>query len=204
MSYLNHEDTAFKLNSHSNTRSWVVDDFYADPYEVRNYALIQHYFDMKDNDGGYVGMRTKTRHLFPGIKEKFESIMNMRITGWDEYGMNGRFQIGYAGTYRVYHCDSQKFAGMIYLTPDAPVECGTSLLMHKATKIRHSSHPDIMSTFNSKSTLDKTPYQEVDVFGNVFNRLVIFDSRCIHSATDYFGYDIYTCRMWQMFFFDAE
>jgi hypothetical protein len=203
MSSSNHEDMVFAINNHPNPKVWVVDDFYSDPYSLRNYALMQHYFDMNSNDGGYVGLRTRTRHLFPGIKEKFESIMGMRITKWEEYGMNGRFQVGYAGTPRVYHCDDQTFAGMIYLTPDAPVECGTSLLMHKATKIRHSSHPDILSTFND-TTLDKTPYQEVDVLGNIFNRLVIFDARCIHSATDYFGSNINNSRMWQMFFFDAE
>ena len=194
----------FKINNSSNTRVWVVDDFYEDPYAVRNYALMQHYFDKDNNDGGYVGFRTRTQHLFPGLKQKFEGIMNKRITKWEEYGMNGRFQAGYAGTWRVYHCDDQTYAGMLYLTPDAPVECGTSLLMHKETKIRHSSHPNIMSTFRSESTLDKTPYQEVDVIGNVFNRLMLFDARCIHSATDYFGFNLNNCRLWQIFFFDAE
>jgi hypothetical protein len=203
MSASNHDDAKFELNNHPSPTAWVVDDFYTNPYAVREYALMQYYFDMNSNDGGYVGLRTRTRHLFPGIKERFESIMGMRITRWEEYGMNGRFQIGYAGTPRVYHCDDQTFAGMIYLTPDAPVECGTSLMMHKATKIRNSSHPNIMSTF-TETTIDKTPYQEVDVFGNVFNRLVLFNSHSIHSATDYFGYNIYNCRMWQMFFFDAE
>lgn len=203
MSASNHDDATFEINNHPSPRAWVVDDFYANPHAVRDYAIVQHYFDMNNNDGGYVGLRTRTQHLFPGIKERFESIMGMRITRWEEYGMNGRFQIGFAGTPRVYHCDDQPFGGMLYLTPDAPVECGTSLMMHKATKIRNASHPDIMSTF-TETTLDKTPYQEVDVFGNVFNRLVLFDARSIHSATDYFGYNIYNCRMWQMFFFDAE
>jgi hypothetical protein len=52
--------------------------------------------------------------------------------------------------------------------------------------------------------LDKTPYDTVDKFGNVFNRLVIFDAGCIHGASEYFGYDMETARLWHMFFFDAE
>lgn len=203
MSIINHEDREFALNNSANSRVWVVDDFYEDPYSVREYALLQHYYNMNENDGGYVGLRTKTRHLFPGVKEKFEQVMNKKITVWDEHGMNGRFQAGYAGTWRVYHCDSQRYAAMIYLTPDAPVECGTSLYMHKATKVRHAMHPNIMSTFTD-TTLDKTPYQEVDSMGNIFNRLVIFDGLCIHSATDYFGSNLNNCRLWQIFFFDAE
>ena len=50
--------------------------------------------------------------------------------------------------------------------------------------------------------LDKTPYQEVDVLGNVYNRLVLFDAGCIHSASEYFGFNYENARLWQMFFFD--
>ena len=35
--------------------------------------------------------------------------------------------------------------------------------------------------------LDGTQFEPVDVFGNVYNRLVIFDASCIHSSSGYFG-----------------
>ena len=73
---------------------------------------------------------------------------------------------------------------------------------HKATKIRDAYHPNIMSTFNGGGNLDKTIYEPVDVVGNVFNRLVIFEARSIHAASEYFGFHKYNCRLWQMFFFD--
>nr|BDD46030.1 hypothetical protein 7 [bacterium] len=50
--------------------------------------------------------------------------------------------------------------------------------------------------------LDGTPFEPVDVLGNVYNRLVIFDASCIHSASEYFGTVMENSRLWQMFFFD--
>ena len=184
-------------------RVWIVDDFYHNPDEVRQYALTRE-FDKGGFGKGYMGNRTFKQFLFPGLKEEFEKIMGMKITKWEQHGMNGRFQTCYAGDALVYHCDDQKYAGMLFLTPDAPFETGTSMYAHKATRIRHNSHPEIMSTFSGHTTLDKTPYEPVDVVGNVYNRLVIFDAGMIHAASGYFGYNNENARLWQMFFFDAE
>ena len=49
-----------------------------------------------------------------------------------------------------------------------------------------------------------TLFEDVDVMGNVYNRMVIFDGRAIHSSCGYFGHSIATGRLWQMFFFDAN
>ena len=49
-----------------------------------------------------------------------------------------------------------------------------------------------------------TKWKLVDKVGNVFNRLVIFDSSRYHTAVDYFGSDIYNGRLYQVFFFSTE
>ena len=99
---------------------------------------------------------------------------------WEDYGMNGRFQSCIAGTSRVFHCDQQRFAGIVYLTPDAPVGAGTSMMQHKETKLRHSQEEvngkNINAAFNQDTFVDPYPYEMVDTAGNVFNRLVIFDT----------------------------
>lgn len=184
-------------------RIWIVDDFYRNPDEVRQYAMTRE-FDEGGIGRGYIGRRTFKQYLFNGMKEEFEKIMGKKITRWEQYGMNGRFQYCYAGEPLVYHCDEQKYAGMLFLTPNAPFQTGTSMFAHKATRIRHNSHPEIMSTFSGHTTLDRTPYEPVDVVGNVYNRLVIFDAGLIHAASEYFGYNLENSRLWQMFFFDAE
>jgi len=189
------------INYKQNKRVFIVDNFYEDPDSIRNFALTQRY-DQGGFGRGYIGSRTSQQYLFPGLKEKFEEIMGHKITKWQEHGMNGRFQYAFAGDALVYHCDGQKWAAMIYLTPNAPFECGTTLWAHKKTKIRHNSDPQIMTTFRRESTLDRTPYEPVDVLGNVYNRLMIFDAGSIHSASEYFGFDTNNCRLWQMFFFD--
>lgn len=185
-------------------RAFIVDNFYHDPYEVRRFALSQSYVD-----GGlgkpFIGKRTEQQFLFPGLKETFEEILNLKVTKWEEYGMNGRFQLNVSGEPLVYHCDHQRFAAMIFLTPNAPPQCGTSTFMHRESRIHHISHPEIMEkVFNTGTFLDKTPYQTVDMFGNVFNRLVLFDPGCIHGASEYFGSEFNNARLWHMFFFDAE
>lgn len=203
-----HDDSsvyAVNPNLQENKRAFIIDNFYADPYAMREFALQQEYFD----DDGYIGKRTRTQHLFPGLKETFESIIGERISEWETYGMNGRFQHNYAGEKLVYHCDQQKWAAMIYLTPDAPPQTGTSTYMHRETKIHHNSQINWNDgtghkVFPGNTFLDKTPYDTVDSFGNIFNRLVIFEGGSIHAASEYFGSNIHDCRMWQMFFFDGE
>jgi hypothetical protein len=205
--YEGEADPVYKVNPNlqENKRAIIVDNFYADPYAMRDYALQQEYFD----DPGYIGRRTRTQHLFPGLKETFESIIGERISEWETYGMNGRFQHNYAGEKLVYHCDQQKWAAMIYLTPNAPPQTGTSTYMHRETKIHHNSQINWEDgtghkIFPGKTFLDKTPFDTVDSFGNIFNRLVIFEGGSIHAASEYFGSDIHDCRLWQMFFFDGE
>lgn len=201
----------WKLNATQNKRFFVVDDFYDDPYAVREFALQQMYFPGE----GAVGSRTRKQFIFDGVKERFEEIMGLEILqhtddgmGWEDGGINGRFQTCTAGTPLVYHCDAQHWAGMVYLTPDAPPQCGTSFFRHKETKIRHNyeinwESGDGNRVFNQHTFLDGTPYELVDKIGNVFNRLVIFDGGLIHSASEYFGRDIPSSRLFHMFFFNT-
>jgi hypothetical protein len=42
----------------------------------------------------------------------------------------------------------------------------------------------------------------VGTTGNVFNRLVLFDAKCIHSANEYFGTTKENSRLFHLFFFD--
>lgn len=199
------EKKFFSITPKAKQTSWIVDNFYESPGEVRRFALEQEYVE-GGFGRGFIGRRTEKQFLFPGLKERFEQIMGKSIIKWEEYGMNGRFQIAWSGEPLVYHCDSQKWGGMLYLTPDAPFQCGTTLYAHKKTRARtyydqgwDASWKDIPGDPH----LDGTPFEPVDVLGNVYNRLVIFDASCIHSASEYFGTVSENSRLWQMFFFDT-
>ena len=195
-----------RLSYESKPTVWVVDNFYEEPDSMREFALNQNY-DIGGIGRGYIGNRTHEQFLFPELKSKFENIMGKKITKWEEYWMNGRFQYCWSGQPVVYHCDSQMWGGMIYLTPDAPFQCGTTLYANKDNKVRRGCEPGGRIAWDGKEGdpfLDGTPFDPVDVLGNVYNRLVIFDAQCIHSASEYFGTVKENCRLWQMFFFDTE
>jgi len=205
------ESDQYKVSDLKDKRFFVIDNFYADPMAVRDFALQQIYYPGE----GAVGHRTRKQFMFDGIREAFESIIGSKIAdhdngyGWFDEGINGRFQYCPAGTPSVFHCDTQKWAAVIYLTPDAPPQSGTSFFRHKETKIFHNNqinweNGNGIKVFNQKTFVDGTPYETVDIVGNIFNRLVIFDGRLIHSGINYFGWDIHSSRLFHIFFFNEQ
>lgn len=192
------------LNLLVKPKAWIVDNFYEDPYKIRQFALSQTYIE-GGIGRGFIGRRTEKQFLFSELKSRFEQIMGRSILEWESHSENGKFQVAWSGEPLVYHCDSQKWAGMIYLTPNAPYSCGTSLLAHKVTRARSYHDKGWDSAWvgiPGDCHLDGTYFEPVDVLGNVFNRLVIFDASSIHSASQYFGTIKENGRLWQMFFFD--
>ena len=186
-----------KLNRNPQMTTWVVDDFYADPMAVRNFALKQEFIEEKDY---YKGCRTRHQYFLPGTKEAFEKIMGIQIREWESHGMCGKFQYCTAQDSLVYHHDGQTWAAMIYLTPDAPYDCGTSLFASK-NGARKSSDANIRTAFDG-GFYDSTKFDLIDSIGNVFNRLFIFDAQNIHAASKYFGQTLEDSRLFHIFFFD--
>ena len=200
------QENRMSINKSSKNTCWIVDNFYENPDEIRKFALEQTYVE-GGFGRGFIGRRTERQFLFPELKEKFEEIIGKKITKWEDHGMNGRFQIAWSGEPLVYHCDSQKWGGMLYLTPEAPYQCGTTLYAHKQTRARtyyDKGWDAAWTDIPGDPHLDGTSFEPVDVLGNVYNRLVIFDASCIHSASEYFGTVKENARLWQMFFFDTE
>jgi len=190
----------FRINNKMNKRLWIVDNFYAEPDKVREFALG---VEFQEDIQWYKGLRSKEQYNFDGIKEAFEEIMGMKLKPLDSHGMCGRFQICRSQEQLVYHVDSQAWAAMIYLTPHAPPQSGTLLLKSLVTGARHSEDPNFQGTFDG-GFYDKTKFQVVDRAGNVYNRLVIMDARCIHAAAEYFGQGKEDGRLTHLFFFDNE
>lgn len=182
-------------------RVFVIDNFYQNPDDVREYALSLEY---NSDNNYYKGYRSAVPYYPPGMVELLERTIGRKITNFYGNGANGFFQITTERDPNVFHADSQTWAGILYLTPDAPIESGTSLLRNKITKVSDMS--PIFETeeqsIHNPSFLDSTKYEAVATVGNVYNRLVIIHSKCLHAAGNYFGNSLETGRLVQLFFFD--
>jgi hypothetical protein len=51
---------------------------------------------------------------------------------------------------------------------------------------------------------DMTKWKIVDKIGNVFNRLILFNSKRFHMSDDYFGTNTENGRLTQVFFFSTQ
>lgn len=181
------DDFAPRVATRAAPTVMAIDGVYFDPLAVRAFALSQEF---RPHPEHHRGERTDAVFLFPGLRELVERRLGVRVSPerWAAHPSNGCFQWCRAGDPVVLHSDFQRWAGVLFLTPDAPVQCGTSLHRPRGEHWDHA---------------DATRVQTVDAIGNVFNRLVLFDARTIHSATQYFGSDKHNARLFQMFFFDA-
>ncbi len=187
----------------------VVDNFYEYPDWVREYAMNN--LDFKES-GYHKGKRSYDRFILNGTKEKFEEILGKKITNWNHSSYaNGVFQYCTSQDPIVYHVDSQTYAAMVYLTPDAPLQTGTATYKSKITGATRFDQPggdEYYNTFkglsNEMNFYDKSTFGLVDSIANVYNRLVMFDSKTIHAATGYFGDEIENARFFHLFFFDVE
>jgi hypothetical protein len=178
----------------------VIDNFYENPDKVREFALQ---CDFQYHPSNHKGCRTDLCYRFPGLKERFEQVIGRGIRNWAHYGTNGCFQYCIKGDETVYHSDTQQYAGVLYLTPDAPVDSGTGLYRSRITK-KMKYAPEEYHTVFRNGHLDETDFEMVDRIGNVYNRLILFDAKCLHAGINYFGTNKENGRLFQLFFFDLE
>lgn len=171
----------------------VVDDFLANPGEVRSIALAQDFVKTHA-----AGLRTEEqfRHLAP-YREEFERLLGRRVSNWDDNDANGRFQCCFATDAIPYHSDSQSMAGVLFLTPNAPPTAGLSLLKSKRSGLRRRvKDPDLMkATFGNGAEFDFNCWEVIDSVSNIYNRLVLFDAYLCHGASAYFGSSISDGRL---------
>ena len=175
----------------SNCNIIVIDNFYENPYEIRNFALKQEY-----KEGFYFpGRRTKS-FATESIKKRLQDIISPFAgeISWfltDEHADNGSFQYSHSKDRSWIHTDSCcEWAAVLYLTPNAPYSCGTGFYEK--------------TTPHNEDGYDITNWKLVDSIGNVFNRLIVFNSKRFHSSINYFGDSIENCRLYQVFFFSCK
>jgi hypothetical protein len=175
----------------------IIDDFYSDPDSVRNFALQQEFCVR----GNYPGVRTKS-FFTDDVKEAIEHYMQFAgkiTTSFDHDGYTGAFQIATAMDRTWIHADHHNmWAGVCYMTPDAPHTGGTGLFRHKATGEHRKNGEE------NHEAYDYTKWDLFDRIGNKYNRLVIYRGDLFHASLDYFGDNLQNGRLFQTFFFNTE
>lgn len=176
----------------------ITDDFYSNPDSVRDFALKQD-FAVR---GNFPGNRTDT-FLTDDVKVTVQNIVHVaagEVTDWHAHpGLTGCFEIATALNRSWIHTDHHNtWAGVCYLTPDAPHTGGTGLFRHKASGATMSHE---LAEYESQ---DMTKWDLVDVIGNKYNRLVMYRSDLFHTSLDYFGSDLHNGRLFQLFFITTQ
>ena len=198
----------------------VADDFYPNPEAVRRRALAMTYTEPEN----LVGWRTRC-YQPRGIKERIEKRFSLRIPYWEEdvdaiEACNGVFFTSYAKgdraeTVGIHYDDPLTWVMfLIYLTPNAPYEAGTSLWQHKSTGLTKPPSPGEARRLGStvekllaileRDSRIRSRWREIDRVGNVFNRAVMFPGGFYHSASRHFGSGPADGRIYQSFHFPVR
>jgi len=154
----------------------IIDNFLPNPNLVREQVVK---LPFNSQEGKYPGMRSDAadRDYQQFFQKQVARILNVSVSEflYDSFC----FQLVYEGAKTWIHRDGCDWAGVLYLTPDAPVEAGTAL-------------------YNENDEL-------VTAIGNVYNRLVLYKGNIDHSSMiPGFGNSPETGRLTQVFFFNAE
>lgn len=169
----------------------IIDNYFVEIEKIRNYALSNNFNKNPDKYHGWRGFRTS---LLDSQLNSINELINQKILNdvcnfyqldKDKYLILSYFHYSLESTkiecvfnFESYkwHVDPYKYAGVVYLTPNAPKNCGTTL-------IKNSS--DIGSSF---------------VVENIYNRIFFYPSNLLHAPTNLFGNDINDSRMTISFF----
>ncbi len=191
----------------------VKDNFYCDPQKVYREAMSADYYQPEHA----TGFRSTSVYHEKGVKQKLEKILGIKITRWDADPLdeNGVFYQGFSDGKRKeipgIHSDEpyNDLTIVIYLTPDLPADCGTSLWMHRQTGLCDPVMASDARRLGVKlidlrqrlewESKKRDKWIETDRVGYKFNRLVAYPSGVFHSATRHFGDNNANGRLYQTF-----
>jgi hypothetical protein len=184
----------------------IIENFYSNPYEVREFALKQEYETKPYSPGG----RTKQSFLTTTTKTCLEQLILPHAGKITFFSLDcGCFNYTIANSISEWksgqvHTDSVfDWAGLCYLTPDAPAGTGTSILLNKKVKTLNLENRKLQEKIGN-DWQDLTKWEVHDIVGNKFNRLVLYRGQLAHAPMLHFGNDIHTGRLTQVFFFKTE
>lgn len=194
----------------------VVENFYEKPNVVRQFALNQKYqycHEIPNINYVFPGCRTKdlatlNPHLFAEICKKLVSLFHISEHDYMRWAITTSFQSVTAEFGKgVIHTDHNTvFAAVLYLTPDAPLDSGTSLYKPNAQFDEAKYQAAILKNDdNFKANLPISydyhhMFDEIVRVNNVYNTLILYEGAMLHAANQFFGDHLKNGRLAQVFF----
>tara|TARA_B100000131_G_scaffold129525_1_gene126407 strand:- start:101 stop:676 length:576 start_codon:yes stop_codon:yes gene_type:complete len=187
----------------------IISDFLDDPDRVRE-SLIEQKVDFCHRaEDGFPGSRTNPapENYQQMVNEKLDKILPFK---WEMEKVNYSsycFQLCLEGDKSWIHVDDTKWAGILYLTPNAPLLSGTLIYTEDSDNVLRKTNEKVKET-GDKSLYKsmKHEYEITTVVGNVYNRLVLLRGYYLphrsSSSISGFGDCLENGRLTQVFFFN--
>ena len=186
----------------------ITNNFFKDPYSVRNKALSLFKSDVYTADN-WPGKRVFVPdNITSQLLSKVESITNDKLQSYQAsfQVVDQSFMEGLA------HCDEKhKYTCIVFLNLNAPSNTGTEIYNERHGNFRcrimddyhfnkrkfYQSNRTFIDKLVFKRTLNKVNplFKDPCVVSNRFNRGVIFDSLLVHRAQNFFGNKISNSRL---------
>ncbi len=195
----------------------IVENFYENPNAIRKFALAQKFTYCKqvpNIEYVYPGGRTQDlsildKALFDKICTKLVSVFHNAEHDHMRWLITTSFQsVAEEFNQGVIHTDNNTvFAGVLYLTPDAPLNGGTSLFKKNKTfdeaKYQQALVKNDVRFKTGEIAMDTSyhsMFDEIVQVNNVYNTLIIYEGRHFHAANQFFGKTLQDSRLAQVFF----
>lgn len=194
----------------------IIENFYENPDEIRAFALKQKFtyrHELENIDYVYPGCRTKDifeldKTLYEKVCKKLVSVFHNTEKDRMRWAISTSFQVVEGRFERgVIHQDTSTiFAGVVYLTPNAPLNAGTSLFKPNATfseqAFQEANKKNVTDFTSNQPVCTKfhSMFDETVRINNVYNTMILFNAQTYHAANEFFGDSLETGRLAQVFF----
>ncbi|QSB17011.1 hypothetical protein JQS43_12510 [Natronosporangium hydrolyticum] len=196
----------------------VVDGFYADPDAVRQLALNSA-FNSADRYN-YPGWQSNKALRTDALQARIEGILGRGIDVDPDRLTWGGFRLitDETGERTKVHADSAvDWAGMVYLTPDAPSSAGTGFFRHRETgrerpptdrearRLGFADADEFEERVVRRDMADLSKWEIVSWVGPTYNRLVLFRGcEFYHAPLGGLGDRPANARLTHNFFFNER
>jgi len=176
----------------------IIDDFLDDPDKIRNLLINNKVaFDVEGNFPGKRSTAVDNTTYQDMIVKKLERVLPFKFKIHPD---SFPFQLCLSTDQTWVHLDISDWTGVLYLTPDAPVESGTLLFKEDVKllkKLRECEEKEGVGLGEVEADL-------TSVMGNVYNRMVLFRGVDIPHRSNVAGFGdcLENGRLTQVFFFD--